>query len=142
MILGYAAGLRYGPAGVAAGFSIALALCVLPMIFWATHGTPVTAIDALKVVVRPLLAILIGAGATLMVQPFIHSLEPVLLRLFVANAVLFGVYAGVLLFVMGQKAVYLGLIREIGIWPLAGRRKKDEPVGSGDGTAGKNNLSK
>jgi O-antigen/teichoic acid export membrane protein len=141
MILGYAAGLRYGPAGVAAGFSIALALCVAPIIYWATRGTPVSAIDTVKVLIRPLLAILVGAGATLMAWPLIHSLEPVLLRLFVANAVLFGVYTGVLLFVMGQKAVYLGLIREIGVWPLAGRRRKEKRVGN-DETAGKDNLGK
>lgn len=141
MILGYAAGLRYGPAGVAAGFSIALALCVVPIIFWATRGTPVRAIDTLKVLVRPLLSILIGAGATLVAWPFIHSLEPVLLRLMVANAVLFGVYASVLWFVMGQKAVYLGLLREVGIWPLAGRRRKEKPAETGE-TAGKNILGK
>ena len=62
VILGYAAGLSYGPEGVAAGFSIATTLCAVPVIFWATQGTPVTGLDTLKVVVRPLLSIFIGAA--------------------------------------------------------------------------------
>jgi O-antigen/teichoic acid export membrane protein len=132
VILGYAAGLSYGPAGVAAGFSIATALCAVPVIFWATHGTPVTGLDTLKVVVRPLLSVLIGAGAPLIAWNFIQSLNPVLLRLTVANGLLFGVYAVILLFGMGQKDVYFGLLREIGIWPLTGRRKKEKSVEHGD----------
>ena len=40
------------------------------------------------------------------------------------NTILFGVYGIVLLFVMGQRDLYLGLIREIGILRFAGRRTK------------------
>jgi hypothetical protein len=40
-------GLRYGPLGIAAGHSVATALLVLPVIFWAAHKTPVTAGDML-----------------------------------------------------------------------------------------------
>jgi O-antigen/teichoic acid export membrane protein len=132
VILGYAAGLSYGPAGVAAGLSIVTALCAVPVIFWATHGTPVSGLDTLKVVVRPLLSVLIGAGAALLAWNFIQSLEPVLLRLIVGNALLFGVYTIVLLFGMGQKDVYFGLLRDLGIWPLTGRRKKEKSVEHGD----------
>lgn len=128
LVLGYAAGLRYGPSGVAAGFSVALALWLAPLIFWATRGTPVTGIDALKVLVRPLLSILVGTGATLVVWNFIHSLAPVLLRLIVANGVLWGVYAGMLWFVMGQGEVYVELIRQIGIWPFSRQRKNENSV--------------
>ena len=88
---------------------------VVPMMFWVTHATPVTGIDTLKAVVRPILSMLIAAVATLVAWNFIHSLAPVLLRLIVANSILFGVYGGVLWFAMDQKAVYVGLIRDIGI---------------------------
>jgi O-antigen/teichoic acid export membrane protein len=128
VIAGYALGLSYGPEGVAAGFSIATALCAVPVIFWATHGTPVTGLDTLKVVVRPLLSVLIGAGATLVAWNFIQSLAPVLLRLIVANAVLFGVYISLLWFGMGQKAVYIGLLREIRVWPFDRRSRKKQSV--------------
>ena len=81
VILGELTGLRYGPSGVAAGLSIAMALLVLPVIFWATHKTPVAAADTLKVVMLPFFSILIAAGCVLPSWSFIHSLTSPLLRL-------------------------------------------------------------
>lgn len=124
VILGYVAGLRYGSEGVAAGFSIATVLLALPVIFWATRGTAITAVQILKVIQRPFLSVLLGAGAALAAWNFVYLITPPLLRLIAANAVLFGVYAFVLFFVMDQKAVYLGLLRDIGLWPFAGRKDK------------------
>jgi PST family polysaccharide transporter len=124
VILGYLAGLSYGPQGVAAGFSIAAVLLVVPVIFWATRGTSITAADMLSVVVRPGLSILIAAGATLVCWNWVQVLDWPLLRLIAGNTILFGVYGIVLLFVMGQRDLYLGLIREIGILRFAGRRTK------------------
>jgi hypothetical protein len=43
-------------------------------------------------------------------------------RLVAECSVLFGVYLIVLLFVMKQKAVYTGLLRETGLWPLRSER--------------------
>ena len=128
LIIGYAVGLRYGPAGVAAGFSIALTLWVVPVIFWATRSTPVAAVDILKVLARPLLSILIAAGVSLCVWNIVHSLAPVLIRLIVATGVLFGVYAVVLCFVMDQKAIYVRLLREIGIGRFARWGTKEKSV--------------
>src|SRR5271166_294066 len=135
VILGYVAGLRYGPNGVAAGYSVAALLLVVPVICLSTPGTAITAFEAFRVILRPLLAVLTGAGATLAAWGLIQGLTPPLLRLIIANVVLFGVYAIVLLFVMGQKAVYLGLLRDIGVWPrpdeTKGKRRSDasrEPV--------------
>jgi PST family polysaccharide transporter len=122
VILGYMAGLRYGPNGVAAGFSIAAMLLVVPVICLSTPGTAITAFEAFGVILRPLVAILVGAGVTFAAWGLIQVLTPPLLRLVIANVVLFGVYAIVLLFVMGQKAVYVSLLREIGVWPLGGRK--------------------
>jgi len=132
VIFGELAGLRYGPTGVAAGLSAATVLLVLPVVLWATHKTPVSAADTLKVVVRPLLSILIGAGSVLACRSFIDSLDSALFRLIAANTVLFGVYFVVLWFVMDQKAVYLPLLRDTGLWPFLGQRKQSViplPVG-------------
>jgi PST family polysaccharide transporter len=131
IILGYIAGLPYGATGVATGFSVALLLMMLPLIYAATRGTPVTVVDTFRVVLRPLVSILIGAGATLAIWPFLHLLVSPLLRLFVGNAIMFGVYAIFLWFVMGQKAVYLGLIKDLGVWPLASRRRNGGVMGNG-----------
>jgi PST family polysaccharide transporter len=124
VIFGYLGGLSYGPIGVAAGFSVAMVLLVVPVVLWGTRGTSIAALDTLRVVMRPFLAILIGAGAALAASNFITLLTPPLLRLIAGSALLFSVYAVVLWLVMGQKAIYLGLLREIGIWPLASRRQE------------------
>jgi O-antigen/teichoic acid export membrane protein len=131
VILGQFVGLRYGPSGVAAGLSIATALLVLPVIIWATRKTPVTAVDTLKVIVCPALSILIAAASVWASWSFIFSLTSPLLRLFVANGILFGVYFLVFWFVMGQKAIYLPLLREFGLWPIFGRHRRSLSQTSG-----------
>jgi O-antigen/teichoic acid export membrane protein len=126
VILGYVAGLSHGSHGVAAGFSISITLLVVPVILWAIRGTPITAMDELKVIMRPLLSVIIGAFVALVAWSFLRTLSYPLLRLIAANIVLFGVYLAVLLFVMGQKEVYIGLLKEIGIWPGSARQAKQE----------------
>jgi O-antigen/teichoic acid export membrane protein len=128
LFLGYLAGLPYGATGVAAGFSAATVLLVVPVILWATHGTSISAAETFRAILRPFLSMLIAAGATLAAQPIFSPLAPPILRLVVANAILFGVYGIVLCFVMGQKEVYAGLLRDIKIWPFARRRKSAASV--------------
>jgi O-antigen/teichoic acid export membrane protein len=132
VILGVLAGLRHGPTGVAAGLSVANALLVLPVIFWATYKTPITAWDTLKVVIRPFLSILIAAGSVLAVWSSIHSLTSPLLRLVGANAVLFGVFFLAFWFVMDQKAIYLPLLRDVRLWPIVRQRRRSHNISSGD----------
>jgi TRAP-type uncharacterized transport system fused permease subunit len=120
VILGYTLGLQNGPKGVAAGFSIAMLLLLVPMMLWAKHGSLITNRDVFEVILRPFSAVLIGAAITLAVKPWWQGLTPVILRLSVACAVLFGVYFGTLLFVMGQKDVFLDVLRHAPLWP-AGR---------------------
>jgi O-antigen/teichoic acid export membrane protein len=122
VFLGYLFGLRYGSNGVAAGFSSAIMLLVVPVIVWSTRGSPITALDAFGVAMRPFISALVAGVVALAAWSFIHFLELPLLRLIAANVILFGVYAFVLLFVMGQKAVYVNVLRELGVWPSFGRR--------------------
>ena len=42
VIAGYCLGLRYGPNGVAFGFSAAITLWALPHIAWGVYGTPIS----------------------------------------------------------------------------------------------------
>jgi hypothetical protein len=53
---------------------------------------PVTAGDTLKEILRPLTSCLMAVGIVLACSSFIHPIRPPLLRLFVENGVLFGVY--------------------------------------------------
>jgi O-antigen/teichoic acid export membrane protein len=129
VILGYVAGLHNGPTGVATGFSVATVLLILPVIFWATRGTSITVYDAFKAAIRPFASIVVGAGAVLACSSLIQLVVPPLLRLVVGNTILFGIYFLMLWFVMGQKSVYLMLLKEIGIWPFGKRRaKQSSPI--------------
>ena len=124
VILGYALGLPYGPAGVAVGFSASMVLLIAPVILWAKHGTLITAADVLRAVGRPVLSAVLGAAATLALRGLLGLVQPAFLRLVVETAVLFGVYILILLFILKQKEVYLDLLRTTGLWPMGARRNQ------------------
>ena len=107
----YLVGLPYGPQGVALAFSAAMTLWVAPHIVWCLHGTVVSVGDLLSVVSRPLLAGIVAAGLTLLLQSFCDQFQSRLLWLAFAWTVMFLIYASILLFVMGQKHLYLELLR-------------------------------
>jgi O-antigen/teichoic acid export membrane protein len=125
VITGYLAGLSHGAVGVATGFSIATVILIPPILFWSTRGTLISVTETLMVVSRPLLAALAGTGAALAASaglaPFLAGPVP---RLFVASSVLFGVYGIILLFVLGQKTLYVAVLRDLGVWPFAVRQSK------------------
>jgi len=128
LILSYTLGLKHGPQGVAVGFSIAMVLAIVPVLLWAKHGTLITMRDILRAVTPALMSIAIGAAATLAVRPMVDPVEPAFVRLVVESTILFGVYLFSLLFIMKQKSVYMGLLRETGLWPVGSRRTDGEKV--------------
>jgi PST family polysaccharide transporter len=111
VITGYVAGLPYGVKGVALGYSLAMTLWVIPHIVWCVHGTGVSVRDIGLTVSRPLLSGVVAALLAFGVQMFYgQSLRPIA-RLALGGTVLFSAYLATLLYVMGQKALYLDLIR-------------------------------
>lgn len=124
VVLSYVIGLSKGPNGVAAGFSIAMTLLVVPIIWWAKHGTLVRGKDIAMAVLMPLLAILVGAAVVLATNGAVGRVQPTLVRLILESSILFGVYLFVLLFVMKQKATYLQLLRDTGLWPRSSRARE------------------
>lgn len=123
VIIGYALGLKQGPLGVAAGFSSAMLLLVVPVIAWAKHGTAITGRDILKTALIPLLSVLIGGLAAFALAPWLRGVQLVFPRLVLECAVLFGGYLFGLLIVFRQKTVYAELLKEMGLWP--GKRKQN-----------------
>lgn len=112
VILGYLAGLRHGPEGVAAGFSIALSLWAVPHIAWFVHGTVVTLSDVLGAACRPLIAGIVAGACAFGCMHFLPSgLWAPLVRLSLGTAVLLTAYAVVLLWFLGQKDLYFGVLR-------------------------------
>lgn len=111
VIGGYAVGLRYGPSGVAVGFSATMTLLIVPVIAWAKHGTLISWRDIVNAVGRPFLSAAVAGALAFGVQfSFGRSLSP-FLRLGLGVGVLSGTYLWMLLYVMGQKTTYLDLIR-------------------------------
>ncbi len=111
VMTGYIIGLPYGPKGVAFAYSAAMTLWLVPHIAWSVHGTMISLRDIVLVVSRPLLS---GIVATVLAFGALSlcgsSLSP-LARLGLGGTVLLGAYAGMLLYVMGQKTFYFDLLR-------------------------------
>jgi len=111
LIGSYVLGLPYGPKAVALSYSIACLLWIAPVVVWAVHGTMVSAADIFIAVTRPLLSIVLPAGLCIGVRLLFGQLLSPLPRLVMESAILFAAYFTVLLFVAGQKELYLGLFR-------------------------------
>ncbi len=116
-ILACVIGLGHGPAGVAIGFSTAMALLVAPVIVWAKHDTLITTRDTLEAIKPAAGSILLGTALTLASWPWASEVGSPLFRLAIAGSILFGTYLVVLLFAFGQARVYAKLLRETGLWP-------------------------
>ena len=113
VITGYVIGLPYGPKGVALAYSAAMMLWVVPHIAWCVHGTVVSFRDMVMAVSRPLCAGFAAAAFAFGMQLLYGQLLSPLPRLALGVTVLLSAYLGMLMYVMGQKAFYLGLLRGI-----------------------------
>jgi O-antigen/teichoic acid export membrane protein len=120
VIGGCVLGLPHGPKGVALGYSTAMALWLLPHIAWCVRGTAISFWDVMRSLARPLIS---GAVATILPLCFQFSLGDTLSplpRLVVGVTIFLIVYCGMLLYVMGQQAFYVNLVRELSGRRLAG----------------------
>jgi O-antigen/teichoic acid export membrane protein len=110
MITGYAVGLAHGPKGVAFAYSAVMVLWVIPHILWCVHGTPISFRDVLLAASRPaasgLLAGWLAFGARLICLQFVSPLPLIVVEM----SVLLVTFYGSLLFVAGQKSLYLDLL--------------------------------
>ena len=107
----YFMGLPYGPKGIALAYSTTMTLWVIPHILWCVHGTPISLSDILHAVSRPLASGIVAGslafGTRIISAPFVSPLP----QLIIENGVLLVTFFGALLFVAGQKALYLDLLR-------------------------------
>jgi hypothetical protein len=76
------------------------------------HGTNVTLADLFRTAGKPLIAGLI-AGAACVAFRQVAPEWPSILRLFVGTALLACIYGVVLLFVLGQRAFYVDLVKTV-----------------------------
>lgn len=104
-------GLPYGPQGVAIGFSSAMAIWLIPHVVWCLHGTAVTPLQLARTASRPLLSAAVAVALTCAALPYLPALQSPLYRLAQECTVIGVIYMCMLLFVMGQKRLYLDLIK-------------------------------
>ncbi|ODT17241.1 MAG: hypothetical protein ABS35_26315 [Kaistia sp. SCN 65-12] len=111
VVVACVAGLPYGPRGVAAAYSTAMALWLLPHIVWSAHGGPVAARDILPAIIRPLVATSVALGATQLVDRIEGASLTSIREILLGGGVMLLVYAAMILFVFGQGRFYLELVR-------------------------------
>jgi PST family polysaccharide transporter len=114
MVAAYVLGLPYGPSGVAFAYSVIMTLSVAPLIAACIHGTMISPRDFLPAVGRPLVSAIVGTMLAFAVQYFYGQFLSPFWRLTLGGGTLLFSYLWILLYVMGQKAFYLDLLR--GLW--------------------------
>jgi hypothetical protein len=90
-----------------------MVLLVLPMIFWALHGTGLSPRELFAAAKAPflsaLVAVLVGFGTRYLVGDRL----PAFPKLVIESAALFSAFAGALLYVGGQWRFYLDLVQQL-----------------------------
>jgi PST family polysaccharide transporter len=111
VISGYLLGLSHGPTGVAIGYSTVMAIWAIPHAAWCVRGTPISLRDILTIFGRTLVSGLVAALLPCLLK-LVYGEQLAPLVLLISGVVLFiGVYLGMHLMIMGQRDVYLDIIR-------------------------------
>jgi O-antigen/teichoic acid export membrane protein len=113
VIIGVVAGLRHGPAGVALGYSTAMVLLSVPLVAWVRHGTGIKTRDYLNCIKLPVVAGVTGGAAGWLFRAGVHSHLQSLPLLIAEVAISLLVYAWLLLYIFGQKPLYLDLLSNL-----------------------------
>jgi PST family polysaccharide transporter len=74
--IGFAAGLPWGPIGVAVGYAVVTYLSAYPILIWAFRGTPLKFGDFTAVTVRPFTASIVAAILCFYISSVISTIPP------------------------------------------------------------------
>jgi O-antigen/teichoic acid export membrane protein len=113
VVTAYLIGLPYGPSGVAAAYSAAMALWLTPHIVWCLRGTVISLRDVLEAIFRPIASGCVAGLCVLAFQFYAGACFGPLARLAFGGVLMSAVYVCVLLFVLGQRGFYLDLLRDL-----------------------------
>jgi O-antigen/teichoic acid export membrane protein len=112
MIVSYFVGLPYGPKGLATAYSAIMVLWLVPVVVWSVDGTAVSFKDIVNTASQPLIASFVAGviafGACSVYGRYEHHLA----RLTLGGVVLTATYLFTILYVMGQKSYYHGLLQK------------------------------
>jgi PST family polysaccharide transporter len=113
MVASYFVGLPYGPKGVACAYSGIMMLWLVPVVAWSVHGTAVSLNDVVKTASRPLIASIFAGGVAFSACSAYGQYEHHLARLILGGIVLVSTYMVTILYIMGQKSYYSGLLQRL-----------------------------
>jgi PST family polysaccharide transporter len=111
IIIGYIIGLPYGPKGVALAYSAVMTVWVIPHILLCIHGTVISFRDVLSSVSRPLACGIVAGCLAFGLRLLYGGVLSLLPRLILESSVLLVAFFSLLLFVTGQKSLFLDLLR-------------------------------
>lgn len=128
IVSSFAMGLRFGPGGVAAGYSLMSAVLAIPLCLYATKGTAVRLSDLGGALRRPIIAgVIAGVVGVFLKTTFDGPMVPAI-KAIGGCAVVGLVYLFVLLVVLRQWEYYRKLAQEL--LPKREQRGKEDALGS------------
>ena len=104
------AGIPHGATGIAAAYSIAMLLWLVPCLAWCVHGTPVRLSDLLHTTWRPLLG---SAVASAVASVAVNNFSQPLVRLLLGGVIMCCGYFAIVWFIFRQRDFYLGLVKDL-----------------------------
>jgi O-antigen/teichoic acid export membrane protein len=113
LVAAFAFGVRFGPAGVAAAYSIISACLALPLCLYAFRGTSIRLGNLANTLKAPAIAALVAALAGISVAITIPNGVPALVRALIGGGVVLAIYSVVLLLVMRQWSFYRDLLTQL-----------------------------
>jgi O-antigen/teichoic acid export membrane protein len=113
VMVAYTIGLPYGPNGVALAFSIAMSLWCVPHVFWCLHETEISPRGLFGAAWKPFAAVLFAAVPTLLFHHHLGQAYSPLFRLIFDAGILGTAYLLILTYALGQKQLYLDLLRSL-----------------------------
>ncbi|WOJ91241.1 lipopolysaccharide biosynthesis protein [Methylocapsa polymorpha] len=112
-IMSYLIGLPYGPQGIALAYSTAMALWVVPHLIWCLKDTMISVREFLLAMGPAMGSAAMAVAVAFVASSYVGHLQSPFWRLLFAGCVMGGVYVCMLLFIMGQKGFYLGLLSQL-----------------------------
>ena len=103
-------GVPYGATGVAAGYSFALVVWLIPQLWWCVRGTPIQLNDLLQAAWPPFLGSVVASLASFIL---VSDVASPLGRVMLGGVLMCGVYFAIIWFVFRQREFYLGLAKDL-----------------------------
>jgi len=126
IISAFAAGLKFGPTGVAAGYSLMSCVLALPLCVYATRGTAIRVRDLFHAVRPPVVAVIPAGGAALALKLSLFATLPAAVRAVAGGLVFAAIYAFVLLVIMKRFSFYRELLHQL--FPGRFGKRQDSPA--------------